>query len=66
MAKIYIRLFSHSVNSWAGRGGGANFKHVARVLSLQGFNQNYSNLLKLLEFNYIPVYAVIRTDGKGS
>ena len=51
--------FSHSVNS----GGGANFEHVAGMSSLQGFNQNYWNLLK---FSYTTVYAVVRTDGKDS
>ena len=44
-------------------GGAASFEHVACMLSLQRFNQNYSNLLV---FSYTTVYAVVRTDGKGS
>ena len=44
-------------------GGAASFEHVACMLSLQRFNQNYSNLLV---FSYTTVYAVVCTDGKGS
>ena len=55
----FNNTLSHSANS----GGAASFEHVARMLSLQRFNQNYSNLLV---FSYTTVYAVVRTDGKGS
>ena len=51
---------SHSVNSG---GGGANFEHVACMLSLQRFNLNCWNSRV---FSYTAVHVVVRTDGKGS
>ena len=54
----FNNTLSHSANS--GGGGAASFEHVACMLSLQRFNQNYSNLLV---FSYTTVHAVV---GKGS